>query len=146
MNATHSALAGVSAADKVEKLLDIDTARPYNPDLPMASPAFDGIRLEHVSYAYEGRQAALKDVSLDIPRGKVTALAGLSGSGKSTIAGLLMRFYDLEKRPHSFGGERLCKSYSGRAAVPRHYGSPDRKPVQRQRGGKSAHRRSGCFG
>ena len=97
MNATHSALAGVSAADKVEKLLDIDTARPYNPDLPMASPAFDGIRLEHVSYAYEGRQAALKDVSLDIPRGKVTALAGLSGSGKSTIAGLLMRFYDLEK-------------------------------------------------
>ena len=34
MNATHSALAGVSAADKVEKLLAIDTARPYRPELP----------------------------------------------------------------------------------------------------------------
>ena len=97
MNATHSALAGVSAADKVEKLLDIDTSRPYHPELPAQENAYDGIRLEHVSYSYEGRKAALEDVSLEIPRGKVTALVGLSGCGKSTIAGLLMRFFDLKK-------------------------------------------------
>ena len=97
MNATHSALAGVSAADKVEKLLAIDTSRPYHPELGMEPDAYDGIRLEHVSYAYQGRKAALRDVSLDIPRGRTTALVGLSGSGKSTIAGLLMRFYDVEK-------------------------------------------------
>ena len=97
MNATHSALAGVSAADKVEKLLAIDTSRPYHPEFGTEPDAYDGIRLEHVSYAYQGRKAALRDVSLDIPRGRTTALVGLSGSGKSTIAGLLMRFYDVEK-------------------------------------------------
>ena len=94
MNATHSALSGVAAADKVEKLLDIDTSRPYRPQLPRESPPFNGIRLEHVSFGYAGRQAALRDVSLEIPRGKSTALVGLSGSGKSTVANLLMRFYD----------------------------------------------------
>ena len=97
MNATHAALAGVSAADKVEKLLNIDTARPCHPDLPRQNRPFDGIRLEHVSFGYQGRQAALRDVSLDVPRGKTVALVGLSGSGKSTIASLLMRFYDLEQ-------------------------------------------------
>ncbi len=97
MNATHSALAGVSAADKVEKLLAIDTARPYRPELPAENQPYAGIRLEHISFRYQGRSAALKDVSLDIPKGRVTALVGLSGSGKSTIAALLMRFYDLEQ-------------------------------------------------
>ena len=94
MNATHSALVGVSAADKVEKLLSIDTSRPFDPTIPLEKEPYEGIRIEHVSYAYEGRKTALCDVSLDIPGGKVTALVGLSGSGKSTIAGLLMRFFD----------------------------------------------------
>lgn len=96
MSATHSALAGVSAADKVERLLAVDTSRPYHPDMPEEEDPYDGIRLEHVSFRYQERNAALKDISLEIPKGKVTALVGLSGSGKSTIAALLMRFYDLE--------------------------------------------------
>ena len=96
MSATHSALAGVSAVDKVERLLAVDTSRPYHPDMPEEENPYDGIRLEHVSFRYQERNAALKDISLEIPKGKVTALVGLSGSGKSTIAALLMRFYDLE--------------------------------------------------
>lgn len=96
MSATHSALAGVSAADKVERLLAVDTSRPYHPDMLEEEDPYDGIRLEHVSFRYQERNAALKDISLEIPKGKVTALVGLSGSGKSTIAALLMRFYDLE--------------------------------------------------
>lgn len=96
MNATHSALAGVSAADKVEKLLAIDTTRPYDSSLP-AEKDSSGIRVDHVSFRYPGRDAALRDISLEIPKGKVTALVGLSGSGKSTIASLLMRFSDWEK-------------------------------------------------
>lgn len=96
MSATHSALAGVSAADKVERLLAVDTSRPYHPNMPEEEDPYDGIRLEHVSFRYQERNAALKDISLEIPKGKVTALVGLSGSGKSTIAALLMRFYDLE--------------------------------------------------
>ena len=94
MNATHSALAGVSAADKVSRLLDIDTTRPYDPAIPVEDRPYDGIRMENVTFAYEGRLPALSGLSLDIRRGKVTALAGLSGCGKSTAAGLLMRFFD----------------------------------------------------
>ena len=94
MSASHSALTAISAAGKVEEILQTDTSRPYNPELPADPEHFDGIRMEHVSYGYEGRSRALQDVSLTIPRGSSVALVGLSGCGKSTAASLLMRFFD----------------------------------------------------
>ena len=94
MSASHSALTAISAAGKVEEILQTDTSRPYNPELPADPKHFDGIRMEHVSYGYEGRSRALQDVSLTIPRGSSVALVGLSGCGKSTAASLLMRFCD----------------------------------------------------
>lgn len=94
MSASHSALTAISAAGKVEEILQTDTYRPYNPELPADPEHFDGIRMEHVSYGYEGRSRALQDVSLTIPRGSSVALVGLSGCGKSTAASLLMRFCD----------------------------------------------------
>ena len=94
MSASHSALTAFSAAGKVEEILQTDTSRPYNPELPADPEHFDGIRMEHVSYGYEGRSRALQDVSLTIPRGSSVALVGLSGCGKSTAASLLMRFCD----------------------------------------------------
>ena len=94
MSASHSALTAISAAGKVEEILQTDTSRLYNPELPADPEHFDGIRMEHVSYGYEGRSRALQDVSLTIPRGSSVALVGLSGCGKSTAASLLMRFCD----------------------------------------------------
>lgn len=94
MSASHSALTAISAAGKVEEILQTDTSRPYNPELPADPEHFDGISMEHVSYGYEGRSRALQDVSLTIPRGSSVALVGLSGCGKSTAASLLMRFCD----------------------------------------------------
>ena len=94
MSASHSALTAISAAGKVEEILQTDTYRPHNPELPADPEHFDGIRMEHVSYGYEGRSRALQDVSLTIPRGSSVALVGLSGCGKSTAASLLMRFCD----------------------------------------------------
>ena len=94
MSASHSALTAISAAGKVEEILQTDTSRPYNPELPADPEHFDGIRMEHVSYGYEGRSRALQDVSLTIPRGSSVALVGLSGCGKSTAASRLMRFCD----------------------------------------------------
>ena len=85
MSASHSALTAISAAD---------TTRPFDPSLPEDKEHFNGIRMEHVSYGYEGRARALQDVSLTIPKGSVVALVGLSGCGKSTTASLLMRFCD----------------------------------------------------
>ncbi len=94
MNASHSALAAIAAAGKVEEILDTDTSRPYDPALPADSEQFAGIRMDHVSYGYEGRSKALQDMSLTVPKGKTVALVGLSGCGKSTTASLLMRFCD----------------------------------------------------
>lgn len=77
-----------------------------------------GIRMDHVSFGYEGRKTALRDVSMFVPKGKVTALCGLSGCGKSTAASLMMRFMDpqsghiyLEGRDYlSFTPEELRKN------------------------------------
>ncbi|MDP5310173.1 ABC transporter ATP-binding protein/permease [Streptomyces poriferorum] len=52
--------------------------------------------LDGVTFAYPGRPTALKDLSLTIPAGQVTALVGATGSGKTTIARLLMRFQDAQ--------------------------------------------------
>ncbi len=95
MSATHSALTAISAAGKVEEILETDTSRVYDPGLPKEEET--GIRMEHVSFRYAGRNITLKDVSLKIEKGKVTAFAGLSGCGKSTAASLLMRFMDPEQ-------------------------------------------------
>lgn len=94
MSASHRALTAISAAGKVEDILNIDTTRPYDTSLPTDPEKFDGIRMENVSYGYEGRSKALEDISLKIPKGSVVALVGLSGCGKSTTASLLMRFCD----------------------------------------------------
>ena len=94
MNASHSALTAISAAGKVEEILELDSTRPLDVSLPEDPTGFDGIRMEQVSYSYEGRRQSLEEVSLEIPKGSVVALVGLSGCGKSTTASLLMRFCD----------------------------------------------------
>lgn len=96
-DATHNALTAVSAAFKVEQILAVDTDRPYDPSIRKEEPAYPGIEVEGISFAYEGRKEALKDVSLKIEKGKVSALAGLSGCGKSTLASMMMRFLDPQK-------------------------------------------------
>ncbi len=62
---------------------------------PIQKEGFDNvISIKNISFKYED-QYVLKDFSLDIPKGKTVALVGQSGSGKSTIANLLTRFYDV---------------------------------------------------
>ena len=62
------------------------------------TPSFDReIRFENVSFAYEGEDWVLKDVSFTIPKGKKIALVGPSGSGKSTTISLLCGFYHVQK-------------------------------------------------
>lgn len=96
MNATHNALTAVSAAQKLEEILSIDTNRPFNRDLKEDSPVFDGIKLSHINFSYTKEKPILKDINLTIPKGSVVALAGLSGCGKSTLASLIMRFVDAD--------------------------------------------------
>lgn len=56
------------------------------------------VEFKNVSFSYEGKEEkALDNISLSIPKGKTVALVGRSGSGKSTIANLLTRFYDVDE-------------------------------------------------
>lgn len=62
------------------------------------------IRLDHVSFQYEAGVKALDDVSLTIRPGTVTALVGESGGGKSTVANLIDRFWDVSEGSVTVGG------------------------------------------
>lgn len=62
------------------------------------------IELSHVSFGYHEDKSILRDVSLSIPAGSMTALVGPSGSGKSTIAKLIAGFWDVKDGTVSIGG------------------------------------------
>ncbi|MGB1247137.1 MAG: ABC transporter ATP-binding protein, partial [Flavobacteriaceae bacterium] len=64
------------------------------------------IKLDAVSFKYE-KEWVLKDFSLDIPKGHTVALVGQSGSGKSTVANLLTRFYDIQKGSIKLDGQDI---------------------------------------
>src|SRR3989440_6403964 len=67
-------------------------------DLPGAKPAprFKGrIEFDRVNFSYNGNGAVLEDLSLEIEPGQMVALVGPTGAGKTTIVGLLPRFYDI---------------------------------------------------
>ena len=72
-------------------------------DAPDAQPLVvtrGDIRFEHVSFGYGGSDNVIDDLSLHIRPGEKIGLVGRSGAGKSTIVNLLLRFYDVEQRPH----------------------------------------------
>jgi len=84
------AIAGLERTHEVlaEKPEDRDPQRTF------VLPAIEGaIRFEHVDFAYDADKPVLKDVSFEALPGTVTALVGSSGSGKSTIIGLVAGFY-----------------------------------------------------
>jgi ABC-type transport system involved in cytochrome bd biosynthesis fused ATPase/permease subunit len=80
----HLAMNGIAAGAKIFRLLDL----PSGPEKTLA-PAAGSIRLEHVSFAWEPGRPVLRDIRLEIPEGGFIALAGESGSGKSTVAAIL---------------------------------------------------------
>ena len=141
LQTTHNAITAVAAADKVEQVLDIDTSRPYDADAPADPKNFRGLRMEGVSCAYEGRGTALKNVSMEFAKGRVTAIAGLSGCGKSTSAAILMKFFDPPVRPRLHRRKRLCEPYPCPAAGKGHPGAPVRLRVFRHDPGQSPCRR-----
>jgi ATP-binding cassette, subfamily B (MDR/TAP), member 1 len=86
----------LGAAAKIYNTIDRPSCLDPTTDEGETIPDLVGtIRLEHVKHIYPSRPevVVMEDVSLEIPAGKTTALVGASGSGKSTIIGLVERFY-----------------------------------------------------
>ena len=105
--ASYQVKNGMAAAERVFEVIetpnvirDTETSKDFK--------SFeDKISIKNVTFSYDNERTILKDFSLDIPKGKTVALVGQSGSGKSTIANLLMRFYDVEQGTIAIDGTNI---------------------------------------
>lgn len=103
---THDLNNAGGAARRVHSLLQtpvLETRCTASPPLTEQAE----IRVEHVSYSYDGQTPVLGDVSFTLKPGTVTAIVGASGSGKSTLARLLLRFFDPSEGRITLGGVDL---------------------------------------
>lgn len=88
---------GLASAERIFELVD---AKPEIQDKPNAKELIEfknAIEFKNVKFAYKNEIEVLKEISFSIPKGKTVALVGSSGGGKSTIADLLCRFYDVKQ-------------------------------------------------
>lgn len=93
--ATYAIQKGLASMERVDKILGSDNPIK-DPESPKKFNNFKGnIEYRNVTFSY-GSTPVIHNVSLNIPAGKTVALVGQSGSGKSTIADLLPRFYDVD--------------------------------------------------
>ncbi|EIU7612546.1 lipid A ABC transporter ATP-binding protein/permease MsbA [Vibrio vulnificus] len=94
-NVTSQFQRGMAAAQTLFALVDLEPEK--NTGTHSVERAKGEVNVKDISFTYEGAEKpALSHVSFDIPRGKTVALVGRSGSGKSTIANLFTRFYDVD--------------------------------------------------
>ncbi len=94
--ASYAVKNGLAAAKRVFEVLEIDNAIT-NHNEAVVKDTFDSkIEIANINFKYEDENV-LKDFSLEVVKGQTVALVGQSGSGKSTIANLLTRFYDVNE-------------------------------------------------
>lgn len=84
---------GLGASSRLLELKNAQPSMSLNSGI-LKTELKESIKFEDVSFAYAGRKKTLENISFEIPRGKITAVIGPSGSGKSSIASLMLRLYD----------------------------------------------------
>ncbi len=117
--ASYSVRRGLASLERIDRILNT-RSNITEPAQPLPLQSFEKeVRYEHVSFAYQSGQPVLRDVSLTIPRGKMIALVGQSGSGKTTMADLLPRFYDVNEGHILIDGKdvRNVRTYDLRALM-----------------------------
>ena len=86
---------GRAALARLWSLLDVDMILPEDPDAAPKQSFDDKVVFDDVTFRYDtAEQDAVSHASFEIPRGKMVAVVGGTGSGKTTMSGLLARFYD----------------------------------------------------
>ena len=99
---------GFAAAIRVFDLLDQKSLINEEINAQELSNPNSDILFDNVTLSYDGqRNSALKNISLEIPNGKITALVGPSGSGKSSILNLIPRFYDPKSGAIRIGNQNI---------------------------------------
>lgn len=116
--ASYGVKKGNAAAERVLEILGQENPIADKPDAINKTTFEDKITIENISFSYDETEV-LKNFSIDIPKGKSVALVGQSGSGKSTIANLLSRFYDVQQGSIKIDGIDIkdCKIQSLRSLM-----------------------------
>lgn len=99
--------AGKASGERVFEILD-EEIFIKNPSLPLTFPKNNcSIEFTNVTFSYDNRLPLVKNLNFSLPNGTTTALVGPTGSGKSTIANLILRYYDVESGIVSIGNSNV---------------------------------------
>jgi subfamily B ATP-binding cassette protein MsbA len=104
--ASYSVKKGNAAAERVLEILNTVSPLEDKPNAITKTNFTESVALNSISFKYDD-QLVLKNFSLNVPKGKSVALVGQSGSGKSTIANLVTRFYDVNEGNITIDGEDI---------------------------------------
>lgn len=104
--ASYSVKKGNAAAERILSVLNTETTIKDAPDAQTAQEFQDAVHIENVSFKYEDENV-LTNFNAVVPKGKTIALVGQSGSGKSTIANLVTRFYDVNEGSIKLDGKNI---------------------------------------
>jgi subfamily B ATP-binding cassette protein MsbA len=104
--ASYSVKKGNAAAERVLQILNTVSPLTDTPNAKAKINFTEEIHIDNIYFKYED-DLVLKNFSLRVPKGKSVALVGQSGSGKSTIANLVTRFYDVNEGSISIDGENI---------------------------------------
>jgi len=93
--AFYSVQRGLGAVERIDKILNAPIAIQEKANAIPIDDFQKNIQYKNIHFSYDGQTEVVKGVDLIIPKGKIVALVGLSGAGKTTMADLLPRFYDV---------------------------------------------------
>jgi ATP-binding cassette subfamily B protein len=105
-NTVQAALAG---AERVFEIIDTQAELSDAPGADSLPKIIGDVRFEDVDFSYIEGVPVIKEMSLHAPQGKTIALVGPTGAGKTTIANLLTRFYDIQDGSICIDGYNICE-------------------------------------
>ena len=113
----NTASKGIASANRIQEVLDTPVTEVKMDDETVYNDY--AIQFDHVSFSYLGKQNNLSDISFSVKKGETLGIIGATGSGKSTIIQLLLKFYDVNegtiyingRKIQSLSHEELCQLF-----------------------------------